>query len=52
MNIIQPKVARHELPWVGFPTVINPERVESIPYITLVKLNFVSLQKFTKFVLK
>jgi hypothetical protein len=26
MKIIQPKVARNELPWVSVPTFINPER--------------------------
>ena len=31
---------------------VNPKRVESIPHIALVKFNFVSLQKFTKFILK
>ena len=52
MEIIQPKVARNELPWVSVPTVNNPERVESIPHIPFIKRHFVSLQKFPKLLLK
>jgi hypothetical protein len=31
MEIIQPRVARNELPWVGGPLSLNPERVPSKP---------------------
>jgi hypothetical protein len=53
ISIIQPKVARNELPWVHRPNkFINSERVASIPHIPLVKFNGVAFQEFPKFILK
>src|SRR6185369_3164510 len=39
-SIIQPRVARNELPWVTDQNAGNPERVESIPYISFIEFNF------------
>ncbi len=52
ITIIQPKVARNELPWVIAHKFINSERVGSIPHITLVKFNGVAFQEFPKLILK
>ena len=52
ITIIQPKVARNELPWVIAHKFTNSERVVSIPYIPLVKFNGVAFQEFPKLILK
>jgi len=52
IKIIQPKVARNELPWVSIPTFINPERVASIPHMPFVKFNLVAFQEIPKLILQ
>jgi len=51
--IIQPRVARFGLPWEpAHSKSINPERVESIPHIPLVKGDVVAPQEAAKLILK
>src|SRR5437660_9688042 len=57
--INQPRVARHELPWVAEKQIyLNPEWVESnrqrssIPNIPFIEFNFVAFQQLPEFLLK
>ena len=50
--IIQPGVARNELPWVEIIKISNPEWVASIPDISFVALDFIYLQQSVELVLE
>jgi hypothetical protein len=51
--IIQPRVARNELPWVNKQNVSSTlQRVESIPQISFVKFQFIPPPERAKLVLK